>query len=239
MNKKSNRIIAIIPARGGSKGVPRKNIRILGGKPLIAHTIETAQKSSLIERVFVTTDDEEIAPVARLYGAEVPFLRPKELAEDDTPADPVLKHCLEYLLKHENLIPEIIVWLEPPTPFRTVAEVDEAIKLFQSDLEADSLRAVCLPRQNPFKMWTIDGKYLKPLITTENGVVFHSGPRQKTKTVYWQNGSIFLLRHSSFKRFGNFYGEKILPFVVESEKSIDIDTEEDFRLAEYYINKFK
>jgi len=108
-SKISPKIIAIIPARGGSKGLPGKNIIPLGGKPLIAHSIETAKKSKLIERVIVTTDDEEIADVAREYGAEVPFIRPAELAQDDTPPDPVLKHTLQFLEEKEGIKPEIIV----------------------------------------------------------------------------------------------------------------------------------
>lgn len=231
----SEKIICIIPARGGSKGVPRKNVRLLGGKPLIAYTIETAKESKYIERVIVTTDDEEIAEVARQYGAEVPFIRPAELAEDDTPPDPVLVHTLEFLREKENLEPEIIVWLEPPTPFRTVEEVDEAIRIFDADKEADSLRAVCEPSQNPFKMWTLEGKYLEPLI--EQKEALHTGPRQKTKKVYWQNGSIFLLRYDTIMKKGNFFGDKILPLIVGNDKNIDIDTEEDLKLAELYLGK--
>ena len=228
------KVIAIIPARGGSKGVPRKNIRLLGGKPLIAYTIEVALKSSLIDRVLVTTDDQEIAEVARSFGAEVPFLRPAELAADDTPPDPVLKHTLEFLETKEGYRPDIIVWLEPPTPFRTLEEVEEAIRIFKDDEEADSLRAVCEPSQNPYKMWTLEGKYLTPLIT-QAGRALHTGPRQKTGKVYWQNGSIFLLRYKTIMEKGNFFGDKILPLIVSNSRNIDIDTEEDLRRAEHYL----
>jgi N-acylneuraminate cytidylyltransferase len=234
----SSKIIAIIPARGGSKGVSRKNIRLLGKKPLIVYTIETALASKYIERVIVTTDDEEVARIARKYGAEVPFLRPEELAQDDTPPYPVLKHALKFLKEEEGLKPDIIVWLEPPTPFRTVKEVDEAIQIFQKDTDADSLRAVCTPSQNPFKMWTLEGKYLKPLIQ-QDGQVFHSGPRQKTKQVFWQNGSIFLLRYDTIIKKGNFFGDKILPLIVENSSNIEIDTEEDFKQAEYYLKNIE
>jgi len=122
--EKNKKIIAIIPARGGSKGIPRKNIVNLAGKPLIAWTIEAAKKSNLIGRIIVTTDDQEIADVALKYGAEVPFLRPKELAQDDTQPDPVLKHALQFLYDKENFKPEIIAWLEPPCPIRTAEEID-------------------------------------------------------------------------------------------------------------------
>ena len=235
---KPAKIISIIPARGGSKGVLRKNIRLLDGKPLIAYTIETALASKYIERTLVTTEDEEIAAIAQKCGAEVLFMRPKELAKDDTPADPVLRHALEWLLENEGLKPEIIVWLEPPTPFRSVQEVDDAIEIFEADKEADSLRAVCKPRQNPYKMWTLQGKYLKPLVE-QGGKSLHTGPRQKTPEVFWQNGSIFLLRYETIMRRGNFFGENILPLIVSDRKNIDIDTEEDFKLAEFYIRNEK
>ena len=199
--------IAIIPARGGSKGLPRKNIQLLGGKPLIAHSIETAQKSRLIKRVLVTTDDREIADIALKFGAEAPFIRPAELAQDDTPAAPVLEHALKFLGEKEGIKPEIIVWLEPPCPFRTAGEIDEAISLLQADPAADSLRSVCESFQNPYKSWTLTGEYLQPLIPSPKPL--HSGPRQKTQKVYWQNGAIFLVRYHTIMTKGNFFGDKI------------------------------
>jgi CMP-N-acetylneuraminic acid synthetase len=237
-SKISPKIIAIIPARGGSKGLPGKNIISLGGKPLIAYSIETAKKSKLIEVVFVTTDDEEIADVAREYGAEVPFIRPAELAQDDTPPDPVLKHILEFLEKKDGIKPEIIVWLEPPCPFRTSEEVDEAIVMLQNDPQADSLRSVIEPFQNPFKSWTIDGRYLKPLIE-KKGKTFFSGPRQEIPKTYWQNGAIFLIKYNTIMKKGNFFGDKILPYIMPSDRFIDIDKKEDLELAEWRLKKKK
>jgi len=231
------KILAIIPARGGSKGIKRKNIVKLGDKPLIAYAIEVARKSKLINRVIVTTDDQEIAEVAKKYGAEAPFIRPADLARDDTPPEPVLKHALEFLAKDEDYRPDIIAWLEPPFPFRTVAEVDKAIKLFQADPEADSLRGVCRPFQNPYKMWALQGKYLQPLI--EGGAFFCSRPRQKTREVYWQNGHIYLLRYNTIMEKGNFYGDKILPFILADDKFIDIDSKYDLELARLLLKNKK
>lgn len=236
--QKRIKVIAIIPARGGSKGLPGKNIRLLGGKPLIAYSIETAKKSKLIERVIVTTDDEEIASVAREYGAEIPFLRPAELAQDDTPPDPVLKHTLEFLYDKEGVKPEIIAWLEPPNPFRTAEEVDEAIQVFSDDPSADSLRSVIEPFQNPYKSWILEGKYLTPLIP-KKGKAFFSGPRQKTPKTYWQNAAIFLVRYDTIMKKGNFFGDKILPYIMESDRFVDIDDEESFALAEWYFKKMQ
>lgn len=235
---KQIKVIAIIPARGGSKGLPRKNIRLLRNKPLIAHSIETAKKSKLIERVFVTTDDQEIADVALKYGAEVPFIRPKELAQDDTPPAPVLKHALQFLKEKENMKPEIIVWLEPPSPFRTADEIDEAVTLLQSDHEADSLRSVVEPFQNPFKSWKLDGKYMKPLIE-QKGKSFFNGPRQEVPKTYCQNGVIFLIKYDTIMKKGNFFGDNILPYIMEDDRFVDIDHEEDLELAEWYFKRFE
>ena len=233
-----SKIIAIIPARGGSKGLSGKNIIPLGGKPLIAWSIEAAKKSKLVERVIVTTDDEKIAAVAKEYGAEVPFIRPKELAQDDTPPDPVLKHVLKFLEEKESVRPEIIVWLEPPCPFRTGEEIDEAIQMLKNDPEADSLRSVIEPFQNPFKSWTLKEKYLKPLIE-KRGQALHTGPRQKTAKVYWQNGSLFLLKYDTIMKKGNFFGDKIIPYIMSSDRFVDIDKKEDLDLAEFYLKNFK
>src|SRR3989338_1568272 len=238
MKKASQKVIAIIPARGGSKGVPRKNIRLLGGKPLIAYSIEAAKKSRLVERIIVTTDDTEIAKIAKKHGAEIPFLRPAELAQDDTPPGPVLEHTLQFLKEKENYKPEIIVWLEPPCPFRTPKDIDEAALALRKDKKADSLRSVCEPFQNPYKSWTWEKKYLTPLIT-EKGKVLHTGPRQKTRKVYWQNGAIFLVRYNTIMKKGNFFGDRILPFVMGNHKFVDIDREEDFLLAEFYLKNHK
>lgn len=237
--QKVSKIIAIIPARGGSKGLPGKNIIPLGGKPLIAWSIETAKKSKLVERVIVTTDDEKIATVAREYGAEVPFIRPAELAQDDTPPDPVLKHALQFLEEKEGIKPEIIVWLEPPCPFRTPEEIDEAIQMLKNDSDADSLRSVIEPFQNPYKSWTIgENGYLEPLIKVE-GRALHTGPRQKTTKTYWQNGALFLFKYDTIMKKGNFFGDKILPYIMPSDRFIDIDKKEDLELAEFYLKKIK
>lgn len=238
MSKNIPKILAVIPARGGSKGLPGKNIIQLGGKPLIAHSIEVAKESKLIQRIITTTDDMEIADVAKSYGAEIPFIRPSELALDDTPPEPVLKHAIEFLEQKEDYKPDIIVWLEPPYPIRTAEEVDEAIQMFIDDPEADSLRAVCRPFQNPYKMWVLEGKYLKPLINQDREV-FHTGPRQNIRDVYWQNTHIFLLRYDTIMKGGNFYGDKILPYILNEDRFIDIDSKFDLELAEMIMGKMK
>ncbi len=148
-------MLALIPARGGSKSIPRKNIRPFAGHPLIAYSIAAGLAAELVTRVIVSTDDEEIAAVARRYGAEAPFLRPAELAQDHTPDLPVFQHALEWLAEHEGYQPEIVVQLRPTSPFRRVAHIDQAMYRLLEQPEADSVRTVCVPFQNPFKMWRI------------------------------------------------------------------------------------
>ena len=234
-NKHKSKILAIIPARGGSKGIPKKNIVNINGKPLIQYTIEVAKESKLIDRVIVSTDDDEIAEISEKLGAEVPFIRPAELAKDDTPTFPVIKHALKWLKENEKYKPELIVLLEPTFPLRTVEKVDEAIKVISSDEEADSLRGVCEPFQNPFKMWIPCGKYLKPLIKEKE--IMYEKPRQNLRKVFWQNGYIYISRYKTIMDKKSFHGEKILPFILNENNFIDIDTEEDLKLLKRYLKK--
>jgi len=234
-NKHKSKILAIIPARGGSKGIPKKNIININGKPLIQYTIEVAKESKLIDRVIVSTDDDEIAEISEKLGAEVPFIRPAELAKDDTPTFPVIKHALKWLKENEKYKPELIVLLEPTFPLRTVEKVDEAIKVISSDEEADSLRGVCEPFQNPFKMWIPCGKYLKPLIKEKE--IMYEKPRQNLRKIFWQNGYIYISRYKTIMDKKSFHGEKILPFILSENNFIDIDTEEDLKLLKRYLKK--
>ncbi len=149
-------VLAIIPARGGSKGIPRKNIRSFAGAPLIAWSIAAAQQSNTVTRVIVSTDDEEIAAVARQYGAETPFLRPAEFAQDQTTDLPVFEHALDWLAAHEQYQPNVVVQLRPTSPVRPVGLVDDAVQLLLSRAGADSVRGVVPAGQNPHKMWKID-----------------------------------------------------------------------------------
>ncbi len=171
------KIISIIPARGGSRGIPKKNITLLAGKPLVVYSIEQSLQCKYIDRTIVSTGDEEIAEISRRYGAEVPFLRPKELATDEMPDLPVFRHALDWLEKNEHYIPEIIVHLRPTSPLRKVKHLEEAIEKLSSDSNADSIRGVCLPTQNPFKMWKIEGNYMEPLLKYNEVKEPYNAPR--------------------------------------------------------------
>ncbi len=148
-------ILALIPARGGSKSIPGKNIKPLAGYPLIAYSIAAGKAAQRINRVIVSTDDQEIAAIASRYGAEVPFLRPTEFSQDNTPDLPVFQHALAWLAKEESYHPEIVVQLRPTSPFRRTWHIDNAVDLLLENPDADAVRTVCLPFQNPFKMWQI------------------------------------------------------------------------------------
>jgi CMP-N,N'-diacetyllegionaminic acid synthase len=227
------RVIALIPARGGSKSIKDKNIVPFCDKPLISYTIKHALRSKLIDRVIVSTDSKRIADVAKHYGAEVPFIRPFELAQDDTVDLPVFEHCLDYLKNNELYIPDIIVHLRPTSPLRTVSMIDDAINLLIENSDASSVRCVCEPAQNPFKMWAIgkDG-FIKSLINSNIHEAYNQ-PRQALPEVYWQNGYVDIMRCKTISRDKSMTGDKILPLIVDSENIIDIDNLITLKLAEY------
>lgn len=226
-------VLAVIPARGGSKSIPKKNIRLLGGKPLIAYSIASGKSSPLIDRVIVSTDNEQIAGIAKDYGAEVPFLRPKELAQDNTSDLPVFQHALQWLYDNENYQPDIIVHLRPTNPFRTVSDIDEAIELLQNNPNAHSVRGVSIPLTSPYKMYRLKKHGLiEPLFLKENPNA-HNMPRQELPTVYRGNGNIDITRWNTMMKLISMTGIRILPFLIEEERCVDIDTQEDWDYAEW------
>jgi CMP-N,N'-diacetyllegionaminic acid synthase len=228
--------MALIPARGGSRSIPMKNITALAGKPLIAHSIEVAKLSRYISRVIVSTDSEEIREISLSFGAEAPFLRPAELAQDDTPDWPVFLHALEWLRLQEGYHPDIVVHLRPTTPLRRPEKLDEAIGILIQNPEADAVRSVSPPLQNPFKMWTLGNAYLKPLI--DIGVPEpYNQPRQKLPAVYWQNGYVDVTRARTILEKKSMTGDRILPYIMEELFVVDIDQPFSLRLAEYLLQQ--
>jgi N-acylneuraminate cytidylyltransferase len=225
-------VLALIPARGGSKSIPRKNIRSLAGHPLIAFSIAAGLAAESVTRVIVSTDDQEIASVACRYGAETPFLRPAELAGDETPDLPVFQQALAWLEKNEAYRPEMVVQLRPTSPFRRAWHIDQAVARLLDRPEADSVRTVCIPFQNPFKMWRIapDGT-LHPLIETGIPEAYNL-PRQALPEVYWQTGYVDVAWADTIREKNSMTGENILPLVIGQEEWIDIDSPDDWRRAE-------
>jgi CMP-N-acetylneuraminic acid synthetase len=227
-------VLAIIPARGGSKTIPRKNIRKLGDHPLIAYSIAAGLAARTVTRLVVSTDDEEIARVARDYGAETPFLRPAEHSQDDTPDLPVFLHALAWLKEQESYQPDIVLQLRPTSPFRRVRHIDDSVQHLLDHPEADAVRTVCVPFQNPFKMWRLaqDG-WLQPL-GIELGIQGepYNQPRQALPEIYWQTGYVDACRAGTILNKNSMTGERILPLVIDPGDWIDIDSPQDWHLAE-------
>ena len=201
-------VLAIIPARGGSKGIPRKNIRDFAGYPLIAYSIAAGLQSKYVTRTIVSTDDAEIAAVAREYGAETPFLRPAEFSQDNTTDLPVFKHALEWLKEHEGYVPDIVIQLRPTSPIRPRDCVDGAIQILIDHPEADSVRGVVESGQNPYKMWQVDDKgVMQPLLTVGGIKEAYNTPRQQLPPTYWQTGHIDAIRPRAILEKNSMSGE--------------------------------
>ena len=229
-------ILALIPARGGSKSIPRKNLLMIAGKPLIAHSIEQALASRRITRTIVSTDDPEIAEVARHFGAETPFVRPAEFAQDLSPDIDVFRHALEYLRARENYMCELVVHLRPTGPVRRVDLIDQAIELMLNHPEADSLRSANRSIQTPFKMWKIEDGYLEPMVSIEGITEPYCLPRQMLPETYWQNGYVDIVRPAVVLELGMMCGRKAIPFIVD-EPMLEIDYLEDVPKVEQALLK--
>jgi YrbI family 3-deoxy-D-manno-octulosonate 8-phosphate phosphatase len=223
-------VLALIPARGGSKGIPRKNIRSFAGYPLIAWGIAAAKQSELVTRVIVSTDDEEIAAVAREWGAETPFLRPAEFAQDKTTDLPVFEHALKWLEDFEGYRPDVVVQLRPTSPIRPRTMLDDAIRILLEHADADCVRGVVPAGQNPFKMWRFngDGKPLNPLLEVEGIPEPYNAPRQILPSVYWQTGHIDAIRYSTITQKKSLTGNVIYPLLIDPKYTVDIDTPSDW-----------
>ena len=222
-------VLAIIPARGGSKGVPRKNIRPLLGKPLIVWTIEAARAAPSIGRVIVSTDDAEIAEIARKGGADVPFMRPADLAQDATPDLPVLKHVLEQLRASESKAYKFVVWLRPTAPLRTPHDIESAVAI-ANETGADSVRSVVAVKHHPYWTKTISNGLLQPFVPGHDER--HHPQRQTLPPAHALNGAVDVINVKTLAAWNSMWGEKIAAYVMSPERSIDIDTEADFTIAE-------
>jgi N-acylneuraminate cytidylyltransferase len=232
----SLRVLAVVPARGGSKGIPRKNLRLLAGKPLVAHAVEVARAAACVTRTVCSTDDPEIADVARAAGAEVPFLRPAELAGDRSEDWPVFMHALGWLEREEGWVPDVVLNLRPTSPLRRPAHVDAAVRMLL-ETGADSVKSVCLARQHPHKMWRLapDGcmqPFVQTLFRLERGP---DVPRAELEDVYWQNGIVDATGRAVILEQGVMIGRRVAGLVTDPSESIDIDTPLDLMLAELLV----
>ena len=221
--------LGIIPARGGSKGIPRKNLKNLGTKPLIGWTIEQALGAVLLDDVFVTTEDDEIATVAQRWGAKVPFTRPKELAQDTTPGIDVILHALDYAQNFQR-----IVVLQPTSPFRTSADIDGIIQ-YCNDRRAPSAVSVTPASKHPFWSYYLEDEALVPLINSDAT----KKTRQELPEAFNLNGALYLAEIEWLKQTKTLLHDTTLGYVMPPERSIDLDTELDWKWAEFLLENDK
>ena len=227
---KNKKILAIIPARSGSKGLVDKNIKKLNGKPLIAYTIEATKKSNIFDQIIVTTDSEEYATISRQYGAEVPFLRPSKLSLDNTSSMDVIIHVLDEL-KKQGKVYDCFMLLQPTSPLRTKDDILNSVKMM-FDKNANSIVSVCEVDHNPLWSNTLDQTLSLDEFIKEDGNI----RRQELPTYYRLNGAIYLSNTNSFLENKTFY-KKSFAYIMSKQNSVDIDDELDFKLAELISKK--
>ena len=236
-----SKIIALIPARSGSKRVKNKNIKVLGKHPLIAYTIQSAIESNVFDEIIVSTDSVEIKEISEYYGARVPFLRPAEFSQDTSPDIQWVKHALDYMIQ-QNLEYDFFSILRPTSPFRKPSTIKRALNLFMTN-DCDSLRAIEKCLQHPCKMWTKDGKFIKPFIELSDlgplSQPLHSSQYPSLPEVYVQNASLEIAHTRVVYKDNNISGAKIIPFITENDEGIDVNVEDDWALAKIMINNKK
>jgi len=224
---KEKTILGLIPARGGSKALPKKNIRPLRGKPLIAWTIEQALASKYLDRVIVSTDNEEIAMISKKYGAEVPFMRPKELGTDKVKGVEVVLHLIDWMEKNEKSY-DLLMLLQPTSPFRTSEDIDKAIEILFLK-KAQAIVSVCETEHHPYwsnilpKNGCMKG-FIKPEALNKN--------RQDLPIFYRVNGAIYLAYWNYLKKQRSFFNPETFAYIMPQERSVDVDREVDLKLAE-------
>jgi CMP-N,N'-diacetyllegionaminic acid synthase len=228
-------VLAVIPARGGSKGVPRKNLRPVCGRPLISYTVEQAVAAQdLFYRIIVSTDDDEIASVARKSGAEVPFLRPAHLARDESPVIPMLQHAVQFVERQDGRRMDWICLLQPTEPFRTAADLEQCLTLALTGGCDSVISVVRVFATHPILMKRIEGDQLLPFCLEER-----EGTRRQEydPPAYMRNGSVYLTRRHVLMEQGSIWGKTIRPYVMPLERSVSIDTELDLKLAELMMSE--
>jgi CMP-N,N'-diacetyllegionaminic acid synthase len=232
------KIFSLIQARGGSKGVPKKNIKLLGGYPLIAYSIAASKLTKSIQRTIFSTESPEIAEIAKRYGAEVPFLRPAEFAQDHSGDLEVLSHAIEWLDKEEGQVPDLLVQLRPTTPLRDPSFIEEAIKKIKSNPEATSLRSAHQVGQPPQKMFQVGtAGFWAGFFPNDPRPEYYNLPRQLFPDAFCPNGHVDIVKPELIKnKVSQPFGSKIMSFVTPFVP--DIDRLEDFEHAEFILNKY-
>ena len=222
------KVLGLVPARGGSKGLPGKNIRLLAGRPLLDYTARAARESGVLDRIVLSTDSEEIADAGRRAGLDVPFMRPASLAQDDTPMLPVVQHAIA-ALGHAGWVPDIIVLLQPTSPLRRAAHVRSAVNLLRETRADAVVTVVELPRHlSPDYVMTIDNGRLRPFLPDGARIT----RRQDARPAYARDGTVYACWRATLERFGGIYGDDCRPLLVDPSESLSIDSPADWDHAE-------
>ena len=230
-------ILGLIPARSGSKGVPQKNIKLIAAYPLIAYSIIASKLSSKIDRTIVSTDSQDFAEIALSYGAEVPFLRPKEISRDDSLDIEYVRHALEWFKTHEGNLPEYLVILSPPTPLRDPALIDKAIEKIIQNNNATSLRSATETRESPYKLFEIKDDFYVGMFPDDPRPEYYNLPRQAFPQVYHPNGYVDIIKNQTVMKSGSLHGPRILSFITPDVG--ELDRAEDFEFIEFVLTKQK
>ena len=232
MNKYN--ILSVIPARGGSKSIPKKNISQLGNKPLISYSIAYSQNCDIISKTIVSTDNNEIAIVAKKYGAEVPFIRPKELSNDTAQDYGFMRHALDFF-DLQNIKFDLFLILRPTSPLRPKGLIEKAVKIFTDNPSCSSVRSIAPVKEHPYRCWKDrDNGSIEPVIKSEDEI--YNLPRQILPKYYYQTGDLELV-HRSTLLSGSVSGKNVYPLIISHEEMIDIDTKDDQKKAEEYLGK--
>ncbi len=228
------KVLAVVPARSGSKGIPFKNIQKLAGKSLLEYTIETAKQSKKVNKILVSTDSLQIAKLAKLAGAEAPFLRPKNISNSSSSTIDAIKHTLKFFA--DSYTPDIILILQPTSPFRTSEMIDKSINLLQKS-KADSVVSVSKTKNHPYKSYWYDKKYLKSFKPNHEKKYYR---RQQLPDLFYENGTIYAFWTKTLKKYNSIYGQKIKPLIAkENEFHIDIDNKFDLFISEMVLLHWK
>jgi CMP-N-acetylneuraminic acid synthetase len=230
----SANVLGIIPARGGSKGIPRKNLAPLANRPLLYYTIRAAQLSQRLTRTIVSTDDTEIRAVALSFGADVPFIRPADLATDSAPSVAVVRHALEFIEATEDRVYDFACLLQPTCPLRAADDIDSAVKMIENS-DADAVVSLArLEEPHPFKMMLVQDQLISPLFPDRWRETLR---RQELPPVYYLNGAIYCVRRAALLEQNSLWGKNTLAHIMPADRSINIDSPLDIRLAECMIQE--
>jgi len=228
-------VVAVIPARSGSKGVPDKNVKLLAGKPLLAYSIAAAQLTNSIDRVIVSTDSENYANIARKYGAEVPFLRPSEISGDNSGDYEWARHLLDWMAENEGHIPRYLVHLRPTTPLRKPTYIEEAIIRIRHDVKATALRSIQEMSETAYKSFEIEKRYLKCICSGSFDIEAANRARQAYRKTYQANGYVDIIKTAYVIESNKMHGDRVIAFITP--RVVEVDTVDDFDYLEYLAAK--